>query len=111
MLTRLTKEGQETFEFFHYMTNLYTDCIGEIKKFKENYNIEFAPLPDVMMKINHVWNNKKHMKFLEAALKDKRKKEEMIDMIRDIQAFKEQMESVEIKVRNYMSKKKLDQGI
>jgi hypothetical protein len=92
------------------MTSLYTDCISEIKKFKEMYNIEFTPLPNVMIKMNHIWNNKKHMMFLEAVLKDKRKKEEMIEMIKDIQAFKEQMESIEIKVRNYMSKKKLIEG-
>jgi ubiquinone biosynthesis protein Coq4 len=110
MLGRLTKEGQESFELFHYMTNLYKDCIGEIKKFKEMYHIEFSPLPKVMIQVNHIFNNKKHMAFLESVIKDKRKKEEMIEMIRDFQAFKDQMESVEIKVRNYMSKKKMDLG-
>ena len=108
MLNRLTKEGQESFELFHYMTNLYTECITEIKKFKEKYHIDFSPLPKVMIKVNHIFNNKKHMAFLESVVKDKRKKEEMIEMIRDFQAFRDQMESVEIKVRNYMSKKKMD---
>jgi hypothetical protein len=92
------------------MTNLYKDCIGEIKKFKEKYHIDFSPLPKVMIKVNHIFNNKKHMEFLESVIKDKNKRDEMVEMIQDFEAFKDQMESVEIKVRNYMSKKKMNLG-
>ena len=110
MLNSKTREIQQNFELFEQMTHLFTNCITEINKFKELYNIEFKPLPPVMTKGNKIYNNNKHKVFFEGVMKDKKKKAEMLEMIRDFEALREMLESVEIKVRAYLSNKKMNES-
>ena len=110
MLGKLTQEGQEVFEMIHCMGTLYTDCNGEIKKFGELYNIEFTPLPPVIVKVNRMFVKKEHLKFADACLKDKNRREELREMVTDLEALKGMLETVELKVRKYLNRTKPGKG-
>lgn len=110
MLSEKAKELEKNFHRFEEMTHLYTHCISEINKFKTLYHIEFKPMPEIMLKGIKIFNKKAHEVFFKRVLADPKKKQEMLDMIEEFQQLKEVFENFEVKVKSYLTQKKLNES-